>query len=97
MPVQDKTKVLVLGLHEGMMSNILAALREVGYEVEGATQIDQILELAQSFKPAVLVIGGGVPPAMREQVVKAIDTDIKIVDGRPNIAYLQQLIDEAVT
>lgn len=95
----DKVKVLVLGLHEGMMSNILTALREVGYEAEGAMQIDQLVKQAQAFAPDVLIIGGGIPPAMREQAIAqihAIDSGIRIVNGRPDIGYLQQLIDEAL-
>ncbi len=95
----DKVRVLVLGLHQGMMSNILAALREVGYEAEGTTQIDQLVEQARSFAPAILIIGGGIPPVMREQAIaqiQAIDAGIKTVDGRPGIAYLRHLINEAL-
>ncbi len=65
-------RVLCIGRHQEIMDAVLTQLRDAGYEPAGALTIDGVVELAATSPFEALLIGGGMKPDERDEVMTRV-------------------------
>jgi DNA-binding NtrC family response regulator len=77
-------KVLVIGRHADLLHRILAMLEQNGYSSNGTTENADAIEKYKSWKPNVVVIGGGVDDESRKLFHKQFEQNgTKVLDAHP--------------
>jgi len=84
-------RVLCAGRSQQIMDSVLIALRDAGYDAEGAVTIDAAVEMAARGAYDALLVGGGITGDDRAELierVQAIQPHIALAfaDGGPHTA-----------
>ena len=81
-------RVLCAGRSQQIMDSVLIALRDAGYDAEGAVAIDALVDMAARGAYDALLVGGGITGDDRAELVEAIQPHIALAfaDGGPHTA-----------
>ncbi|MBX9768942.1 MAG: hypothetical protein K2X47_16835 [Bdellovibrionales bacterium] len=75
--MKDKRLIYIFGMHSSLLSKVMDSLSQHFENVGGTTSLEEVLALLNSNPPEIVVIGGGVPLAMRSEILK-LKTDLRL-------------------
>lgn len=83
--MKDKRSVFIFGMHADLAIKVIDSLSKHFENVSGAISLKEILLLMNSTPPDLIVIGGGVPSEMRNEIFKTkTELNLKILIAEPN-------------
>jgi len=84
-------RVLCAGRSQQIMDSVLIALRDAGYDAEGAVTIDAAVEMAARGAYDALLVGGGITGDDRAELIERVQAvqphiAVALVDRGPHTA-----------
>lgn len=83
--MKDNISIFVFGMHQSLLTKVIASLNTQFEHVNGTTQFEDVLAIMKSTPPDIIVIGGGVSAEMRGEIFKTkVDLMLKTLIAEPN-------------